>query len=241
MVASTCWSDLLRKLNLRLTGGNHQNIRAWVSHYDLDASHFKRVPWSKGLNSSSDARILLSAKSRSYINSDLFKENAPPYSSTRLKRRFVSAGYAENKCKVCGITSWLGEPLTLHLDHINGIHNDNRVENLQILCPNCHQQTKTWGNKAGYAKGERADLGSVVGFFPFVGSNPTPVSVCACGRRKTKRSRSCKSCLYFQRRKVDRPSLAALLEEIEATSMAAVARKYGVTVSSVKRWLVSHY
>ena len=48
---------------------------------------------------------------------------------------------------------WLGQPLSLQLDHINGIHNDNRLENLRILCPNCHTQTETYGSKRG-AKSE---------------------------------------------------------------------------------------
>lgn len=50
---------------------------------------------------------------------------------------------------MCGIgNEWNGKPLTLQLDHINGDHSDNRLENLRILCPNCHSQTSTWGMKS---------------------------------------------------------------------------------------------
>lgn len=53
----------------------------------------------------------------------------------------------EYKCDICGNTGlWLGKKITLHLDHINGISNDHRMINLRFLCPNCHQQTSTWGN-----------------------------------------------------------------------------------------------
>ena len=50
-------------------------------------------------------------------------------------------------CAICGITEWQGKTLSLELDHINGINNDNRIENLRFLCPNCHSQTTTYGAK----------------------------------------------------------------------------------------------
>lgn len=63
--------------------------------------------------------------------------------NTDLKRKLFASGLKEEKCEKCGIVDWLGEPLRFELDHINGINNDNRLNNLQILCPNCHSQTPT--------------------------------------------------------------------------------------------------
>ena len=57
-------------------------------------------------------------------------------------------------CTICRINEWQGQPLTLHLDHINGINNDNRFENLRLLCPNCHSQTETYGRRASRAREE---------------------------------------------------------------------------------------
>ena len=69
--------------------------------------------------------------------------------SKNLKRRLIKEGLKEDKCEMCGIgNEWNGKPLTLQLDHINGDHSDNRLENLRILCPNCHSQTSTWGMKS---------------------------------------------------------------------------------------------
>lgn len=69
------------------------------------------------------------------------------YNRTKLKERLVQEGIKDYKCEICGITNWLGKPITLQLHHLNGIHNDNRLNNLQLLCPNCHSQTSNFGTK----------------------------------------------------------------------------------------------
>ena len=69
------------------------------------------------------------------------------YNRTKLKARLVKEGLKEYKCECCGITKWNSKPITLQLHHINGIHNDNRLSNLQLLCPNCHSQTDNFGTK----------------------------------------------------------------------------------------------
>ena len=94
--------------------------------------------WSKGKNALSDYRI----KSK-YID-ELFCEN----SSARreyIKRLIINNSLIEYKCNDCGLTNrWNGKVISLHLDHINGVRNDNRLENLRFLCPNCHSQTDTY-------------------------------------------------------------------------------------------------
>jgi hypothetical protein len=70
-----------------------------------------------------------------------------------LKRRLINAGLLPDQCERCGIDSWLGEALSLALHHVNGDGQDNRLENLQLLCPNCHSQTE---NFAGRNRARRA-------------------------------------------------------------------------------------
>jgi Zn finger protein HypA/HybF involved in hydrogenase expression len=79
-----------------------------------------------------------------YSLDDLLIENSPYSSRARLKIRLIRSGKLKNECTECGQKPlWNDKHLTLELDHINGIYNDNRIENLRILCPNCHSQTPT--------------------------------------------------------------------------------------------------
>jgi len=66
-------------------------------------------------------------------------------SRSHVKMRLIGAGLKENRCEVCGISEWQGLPLSMALHHVNGDRHDNRLENLQLLCPNCHSQTANFG------------------------------------------------------------------------------------------------
>ena len=70
-----------------------------------------------------------------------------------LKARLLAAGLKEPSCEMCGLTEWRSAPIALELHHVNGDGMDNRVENLVLLCPNCHSQTATWGGR-NKGKGE---------------------------------------------------------------------------------------
>ena len=69
-------------------------------------------------------------------------------SRAHLKLRLFSSGLKEKRCEECGITAWLGEPLALNLHHVNGRNDDNRLENLRVMCPNCHSQTPNYARRS---------------------------------------------------------------------------------------------
>jgi 5-methylcytosine-specific restriction endonuclease McrA len=72
-----------------------------------------------------------------------------------LKRRLLKEGLKENRCEQCGIATWRGKPLSVQFHHVNGDGQDNRLENIIFLCPNCHSQTDTYGGRNGHRKPER--------------------------------------------------------------------------------------
>lgn len=69
-----------------------------------------------------------------------------------IKARLIKEGLKQNRCEACGITEWRGKPLNMELHHVNGDGSDNRLENLQLLCGNCHSQTDNWGGRGARLK-----------------------------------------------------------------------------------------
>lgn len=99
------------------------------------------------------------AKNITFPIEDIFAGRHPQYKSSSLRKRLIAEGFKENVCECCGIKAeWNGMPLTLQLDHINGNSFDNSLENLRILCPNCHTQTETHSGKNRHKVQERNAL-----------------------------------------------------------------------------------
>lgn len=86
-------------------------------------------------------------KDRSIPLFEILEGKHPQYQTFKLKHRLYSEGIKENKCELCNISSWNGFELQCELDHINGDSNDHRLNNLRVLCPNCHSQTSTFRAK----------------------------------------------------------------------------------------------
>lgn len=151
VIKSISIAEVLRELRLKPTGGNHRHIKGLILFFSIDMSHFKGQLWSKGLSKEDHPSIRGWGLKNRLSDEEVFSINTRPSRSKVILRRFKERN-VEKLCSICGISKWMDKPLTLHLDHINGDCTDNRFENLRLLCPNCHQQTPTWGNSRGLKK-----------------------------------------------------------------------------------------
>lgn len=109
-------------------GGTMQSLHKMYQELNLDTSHFLGQGWNKNNFDYS-----------SFSNGTRKAKGAPTIKALSYLR--------EQKCENCGITEWLGQPINLQVHHINGDHLDNSLENLQLLCPNCHSYTNNWRKK----------------------------------------------------------------------------------------------
>lgn len=125
---------------------------------------FRPASWTKAIK-----RGQLSVRAR---RDALARIHLPSRSRATVKRRLLTAGILVNECEDCGLSEWRGKPLSIQIDHRNGVRDDHRLENLRMLCPNCHSRTATFGGKKrtdgpGSSNGRTADSDSA-----YRGSSP---------------------------------------------------------------------
>jgi hypothetical protein len=141
---SRSFAELARNIGIHSQGRVQARLKARVLSLGYDTSHFTGAAWRRGATTP----MVPPAPLEHFLVEGRFAQ------TSNLKRRLIQAGLREERCEICSNTSWNGAPIPLELDHINGRRIDNRLENLRLLCPNCHAQTDTYrgrniGNTAG--------------------------------------------------------------------------------------------
>lgn len=137
--------QVLFSLNLIPAGGNYHTVNHFVKKWKLDTSHWLGQSANQGERYKGGPII---KNIREYLKEDIYISG-----NNMIKRRLIHEGFLKNRCDICKIRKWLDKNLSLHLDHINGNKRDYRLENLRLLCPNCHSQTDTYcRSKSSLAK-----------------------------------------------------------------------------------------
>lgn len=122
-------ADVIEKLGYKKNGRNTITVRDKIIELGIDISHFSKKPSVKR------------------HPENIFVENSDA-SQRVLREYYLKGNYSEYKCKICNLQPfWENKPLSLRLDHINGINNDNKLTNLRWVCPNCDSQLDTYGSK----------------------------------------------------------------------------------------------
>ena len=221
-------AQVCRKLNIKPHGGNYKTLKNKFKLWEIDTSHFTGAAWNQG------DRFRPFCKK--YNLEDVLIKNSPYLSTNSLKHRLFKEGLKNKVCEECGITNWNNKELVFELEHINGINDDNRIENLKILCPNCHSQTPTFRGKK--LKGRKTRIIKNKLLIEKVGNKSYKrEKKCKCGKLIYKESKTCEKCFKESIRKTTWPPYEQLIKEIEETNYSAVGRKYKVSDNSIRKWV----
>ena len=217
---SRSWAETLRRLGYRPAGGNPKTVQKYAARWRVNTDHFD--PYASQRDHPHPARIPLAQI--------LVKGSS--YHRAHLKRRLFAAGIKRPICELCGQGEiWRGEVISMILDHVNGVHDDNRLENLRIVCPNCAATLSTHcGRKNRSLQPERFCLRCGKAFRPR--DHRHRYCSRACGTRWDRRGKPRPGA-----RRAIRPPREVLLQEIEKLGYSAVGRRYGVSDNAIRKWI----
>ncbi len=195
-------------------------LKRLIEYYDISVDHMD-PNWSR--------RGDAPARPKKVPLEEVLVEHSS-YKRASLKARLFDEGLKARACELCGQGElWNGVTISLILDHVNGVYNDNRLENLRIVCPNCNAGLETHCGRLN-RNGPRDCLLCGTQFRP----KYTDQQYCshACGSRHPRRREP-----KPETRKVERPGYEELLRELEESNYSAVGRKYGVSDNAVRKWV----
>ena len=141
VASANCWFDCLDKLGIPKVGGNYLTLKGKIKEYELDTSHFDYRS-AKGRNGRHYKRQL-----KNRTDDEIFRYGAK-VKVMNLKREYIRRVLqGDAHCEICGLREWNGKELMFQIHHIDGNHRNHVIENLQLLCPNCHSQTDNYSNR----------------------------------------------------------------------------------------------
>ena len=257
-----CFSiaDVCRKLKLKPQGSNYRTIKKYIKDFNLDISHF--------LGQKSNICNRNNKHNEKEVDSYLVKDSY--VSLKNLKLKLISDGIKKYKCEICGCNKWNDKQISLQLHHINGDNTDNRLENLMLLCPNCHSQTDNFcgsKNKCKTTKIYCKNCGkeitnSKIGFcdecYELLINDALDKKLVNKTSNIRKVIDSCKECgseIYFKNkyglckkcydeiinRKIkNRPNKEELISLIKKNGFRKVGKMYNVSDNTIRKWCIAY-
>ena len=238
--SSSSYKEVLRKLNMCDHGDNYITLKKVIDEYQLDLTII--VENRKKLNYEQIKR--LNSKQRKSLE-EILVENSSYTNGYNLKNKLFKAGLKTHQCESCGFTEWLEKPIPLQLHHKNGVHNDNRIENLELLCPNCHAFTDNFAGKNidfskqnKKAKKKRTTKTGVSEdgqrYYDGYGNYKVLCPVCKVNFMN-KEASQCRECYKKEQRK---PKIAKeeLFKILKTNSYTSAGLILGVDKDTVSRW-----
>jgi hypothetical protein len=199
----------LEKLNFPALGCYYTFFKKKISQMGIDTTH-----WIK-------------SKPQNYIKKKPLEEILNYSDASVVRRRILQDKIFDYKCSICSINEWQDKKLTLQLDHIDGNNKNHSLENLRLLCPNCHSQTDTYTGRN--AKRSRK------------------VNKCGCGKEILIKSNSCIKCFKGrgggnknQKTKINWPPIEILLERLKTTPYTTLGKELGVSDNAIRKRIKNH-
>jgi transposase-like protein len=222
VAASFSYAEASRRLGLCGTGANPKTLRLWVRRWRIDTGHF---------DPDIARREALRRAARPLY--EILVERST-YSRNHLKDRLYAAGLKQPTCELCGQGAvWRGRAMALILDHVNGVRDDNRLENLRIVCPNCAATFDTHcGRKNRHERVPRSCLLCGAPFRPKYARQ----RYCSrtCGMRAPRPGRGVAK---PELRRVERPPYEELVRAVADAGWSAVGRRFGVSDNAIRKWV----
>lgn len=196
--------ETLRHLGVPVRGNNISTLKRKILEYGLSIGHF------------SGRREVRGEEHFAYKDAASYLSYGTNIQSSKLRDKLLRENILEHRCHICGGREWMGKPIPLQLHHIDGDFRNNSIENLQLLCPNCHAQTENYRGK----------------------SLKTPRHHCiSCGAEISRNARYCKSCCNKNRRVLFVSDKQLVDDWKEYGHYLPIAKKYGVSDKTVSKRL----